>query len=260
MTIVCLALFLSAVPVKVAAPGIQGVNVSPELQGFVNEHLAQQLSFEGLLVTTSAQVGATLGLERQKQLLGCADSSCLAEIASALGVDVLLTGSLARLGEELQLDAKLVDAKDAATVAVFSKQVDAESLLLPAMTEAARALAAQLSQRRGITLTPLPRAPSATVRTERRATTARKVGIGLMIGGGALSVLSFVTLGAVLPDNPPPGRVNTPFEDALIVGVLGGLVVVLGGLVAFLAGGTEEVPVSSAALSPAPGPFSFALR
>lgn len=258
MTSVGLALILAGAPVKVAAPGMLTVNVSPELQSFVNEHLAQELSFEGLAVTTSAQVAATLGLERQKQLLGCADSSCLTELAGALGVDVLLTGSLARLGERLQLDAKLVSATDASTLAVFSKQVDAESLLLPAMTEAARALAAQLAQRLGVTLTPLPRAQAASVRTERRATTARKVGIGMMIGGGALSVVSFIVLGAILPDNPPPGRMNTPAEDALIGGVFGGVAIVLAGLVAFIAGGTEEVPVSSASWSVVPsGPFSF---
>jgi hypothetical protein len=257
VTIICLSLILAATPVKVAAPGVQAVNVSPELQGFVNEHLAQELTLEGLAVTTAAQVGATLGLERQKQLLGCADSSCLTEIASALGVDVLLTGSLAKLGEKFQLDAKLISALDASTLAVFSKQVDAESLLLPAMTEAARSLAAQLSQRLGVTLTPLPRAQAATARTERRATTARKVGIGLMIGGGVLTVASFITLGAVLPDNPPPGRMNTPFEDVLVGGVFGGVLITLAGLVAFIAGGTEEVPVQ-ALLTPVPlGPFSF---
>ena len=52
-----------------------------------------------------------LGLERQKQLLGCSEDSCLAEMAGGLGVDYVLVGSLGKIGAVLQLNMKIIDSK-----------------------------------------------------------------------------------------------------------------------------------------------------
>lgn len=47
------------------------------------------------------EVRALLTLEADRQLLGCADeSTCLAEVADALGVDAVVTGKLVALGDE----------------------------------------------------------------------------------------------------------------------------------------------------------------
>lgn len=65
----------------------------------------------------SAEVAQLLGLERQKQLLGCNDSSsCLAEIGGALGADFLFTSQLGHIGARFRLDVKLLDTRRARVV------------------------------------------------------------------------------------------------------------------------------------------------
>lgn len=62
-----------------------------------SEVLATHLREHGLKVMTGRDIGAVLGLERQKQLLGCMDdsTSCSAELAGALGVGALVVGTVA---------------------------------------------------------------------------------------------------------------------------------------------------------------------
>jgi hypothetical protein len=52
----------------------------------------------------------TLSAEQQRQLLNCEASSCLAEIAGAMGVDLLLTGSVGQLGQVLVVNLRLIAA------------------------------------------------------------------------------------------------------------------------------------------------------
>lgn len=231
-------------PIRVAAPGVSGVNVTPELQVFVNDHLAQELVHEGLEVTTSAQVAAVLGLERQKQLLGCADTGCVVELANALGVDAILQGTVARLGTVTQLDVRLVSAADATAMAIFSIRVENEAGLLDAMTAAARALAPEVARKLGRPLSPKrPRAEG--VAGARRNTLARNIGLWTMVGGGAVALGSFIGLLAVVNPMAPDGAPLTPLEQGFVAGLLGGAAAAIVGLVVFLAGGTEPVPVSA---------------
>lgn len=64
-------------------------------------------------VIGQSDVAVLLGVERQKQLLGCADdaSSCAAELAGALDARWLLTGTLGRLGKKYRLDLKVLDTR-----------------------------------------------------------------------------------------------------------------------------------------------------
>ena len=106
-----LTLVTAAAQVRhLAAPGITTVDVPVEAASFYTEHLAQALARHGLLVMTPKQLEAVLGLERQKQLLGCAESSCMVELANALGVDGLLLGEIGRFGERYQINLKIVSA------------------------------------------------------------------------------------------------------------------------------------------------------
>jgi hypothetical protein len=61
------------------------------------------------------EVRAMLDLEAQKQMLGCGEEkSCLAEIAGAVGADVLIVGGLVDVGGETVLSLKRIDQKSAA--------------------------------------------------------------------------------------------------------------------------------------------------
>src|SRR4051812_20243769 len=102
----CVALLsvLSQTPKTVASPTWATVDVKPELAGFYADHLAQALRAQGLSVITASEMRTLLSEQRQLQLLGCnADSSCLAELANALGTQLTLMGSIARLDESLEV-------------------------------------------------------------------------------------------------------------------------------------------------------------
>ena len=136
-------------PVKLASPALTGINMKPEELTFYTDHLAQQLGFHNLRVITSSEIQQLLGFERQKQLLGCAESSssCQAELANALGVDGLVTGSIGRIGKTLQINLKILRADDGAPLAAYSARVISEELLLDKLTEAAELMAKSVHER-----------------------------------------------------------------------------------------------------------------
>jgi hypothetical protein len=74
-------------------------------------------------VVSPSEIAAAIGLERQKQLLGCTETSCLAEIGGALGADRLVSGSLGRLGGSLVVNLSSVDARTARPVASVSERL-----------------------------------------------------------------------------------------------------------------------------------------
>jgi len=125
--------------IKLAAPGLTGVNVSEKEAEFFNEYFSEKLSARGgIRITTSTEVTAVLGLERQRQLLGCEeDVSCLVEIAGALGVDGIVIGSVARFGDSYGVNLKVIDAKSSEKWAAVSGQVEAQRGVLTFLEDAA---------------------------------------------------------------------------------------------------------------------------
>lgn len=77
----------------------------------MNGFLAGAVRDQGFAVITPADVSAVLGLERQRQLMGCAESSCLAELGGALGVDYIVRGTVAVLGSSTAITLSLVDKR-----------------------------------------------------------------------------------------------------------------------------------------------------
>jgi hypothetical protein len=118
MLLAALSLLLTAGPdhpIQLAAPGLVAVGVDAQKATFFNELLADELTRAGLgrvAVVTPAQVSALVGLERQKQLLGCDEGSCATELADALGSTGLVLGHLARLGDRYSATVQLLDARD----------------------------------------------------------------------------------------------------------------------------------------------------
>lgn len=128
-------------PVALAAPDFSTVNVSPEIGRFLAEHLAQQLADGGVRVITSREIGSLLGLQRQRDLLGCNEgASCIAELGNALGADGILLGDVARLGNTYQLNAKVLSADGVRLLARASATADSESGLVPAVNSIAHQL------------------------------------------------------------------------------------------------------------------------
>jgi hypothetical protein len=76
--------------------------------------LTEAASLPGFDVIGKSDINALIGFEKQKRVIGCTDdSSCLAEIGGALGVEYILVGSLGTLGDLFRLDLKLVEVRKA---------------------------------------------------------------------------------------------------------------------------------------------------
>lgn len=92
--------------------------VEPAVAESLTEAVAAEASRVKLFEVTSQKDFTTLlGLERQKQLVGCSEgNSCMAELADALGARFVLSGSVARLGEAFQLNLQTIDTTRTQTV------------------------------------------------------------------------------------------------------------------------------------------------
>lgn len=91
-------------------------DVDPGLATAFNEAVATELSAQGVYdPVTSREIASLIGMERQKELLGCSTdgASCIAELGNALGAKLILSGSLAKLGEAYQLNLQSIDSGSA---------------------------------------------------------------------------------------------------------------------------------------------------
>lgn len=128
--VLCLAQAQPAV--KIAVPGLSVSGLEARLGEAYVERFATLLARDpGLSVTTKRDIEQLLGMERQKQLLGCSEnsSSCLAELAGGLGVDAVLSGSLARTGSSFTVTMRVVRAADGSEVASSSERLKNEDAL-----------------------------------------------------------------------------------------------------------------------------------
>ncbi|OGQ90350.1 MAG: hypothetical protein A2289_26390 [Deltaproteobacteria bacterium RIFOXYA12_FULL_58_15] len=92
--------------------------------------VAAEVGRLGFEVISTADINAMLSYEKQKDLVGCEENTtCLAEIGGALGVDMLLGGSLGKLGDTYTLSLSLVDIKTGAVKKRFHGEAGDTTLL-----------------------------------------------------------------------------------------------------------------------------------
>ena len=88
-------------------------------------------------VLGKSDLTAMVAYEKVKDRMGCDDTSCLAEIGGALGVDYILGGNVAKLGQVFLINLRLVSATRAEVVGGVSRSVKGdESALVTAIPEA----------------------------------------------------------------------------------------------------------------------------
>jgi TolB-like protein len=90
-----------------AVGGAEATLAQAATEAVVNE--AEARGFYQVL--SSRDIASMLGVERQKQLLGCSEesSACMLEISGALSAQYVLGGSVSRFGDALQLNLQLFD-------------------------------------------------------------------------------------------------------------------------------------------------------
>lgn len=180
ITHVVLALALAAADrPKLAVLDLQATGAPPELATALTEAMTQEVARRGFFdVISSADIRTLLGMERQKQLLGCSDdaASCTAELAGALGARFVLSGTLSKLGDAWQLSIQTLDTQKAQPVGRSVRiATDAKELAdqLPfAVAEA--------------TATPLPQPPSRVLPVTLLAVGSAAIVAGAIVGFSTL--------------------------------------------------------------------------
>ena len=147
--VVMLSVAAAAAPVKLAVLDFQAADLAKDKAAFFTESFATRLNEFGARATTARSTGALLSLDRQKQMLGCSETSCLAEIAAALGVDGIVTGDVAKVGSSFQLSVRVLSAKDSTLLAAQSERAGSEEGLVDLVAPLARDIVVAASKALG---------------------------------------------------------------------------------------------------------------
>jgi len=104
---------------------IEGERLDPGLAKVCSNLIAAHLGkVPGRTLVTADEISAMLSLEEQKMALACDDSSCMAEIGGALGVDELIRVSLGTLGDQMVISMSRILVAEAAILGRSTIQVE----------------------------------------------------------------------------------------------------------------------------------------
>lgn len=150
------ALALAATPtadLKLAAPAFSYSNLDEKTGELFVDALGVQLLKNGAQVISQKEIAAVVGLERQKQIMGCGDDqgSCMAELADALGVDGILTGSIGKTSGGFAFTLKVIASNSGKTLAAETTRVKTDDELLDWMEAAAGRIVRDVRQSLGRT-------------------------------------------------------------------------------------------------------------
>lgn len=185
----------------------------------------------------ASDFGAMLDLEQQKQLMGCANDSCMAEIGLALGVDRLIQLSLGQLGDKHAVVLKVIDPHEVRVLLRESATVEGGE---EALLQAVNALAPRVfGKQADVVVTRTSASSDATT----EANSEQGGGLGALgwagAGVAALGVAGLVASGVgvtlsdlTLGDPASTGGAKEAASTGYVVSLVGagvGLVVLAGG-------------------------------
>jgi hypothetical protein len=100
-----------------AVMDVLGQGVEPQVAASLTDVITLELSeFEGTRVYSRKDIETMLNLEAQEQLMGCDDTSCLAEIGGALGISYLVSATVSNLEGTYVLAIRMLDTTRAEVV------------------------------------------------------------------------------------------------------------------------------------------------
>jgi hypothetical protein len=113
---------------RVAVYEVQVSDVRDRVGPVLTASIVSELcKLQGLSVIGIDEVRAMLDHEAEKQLVGCADDSCLAAIAAALGVDTIVVGSAARVGDQHVCGLRRIAQHEAKVVAQVQQRLEMDN-------------------------------------------------------------------------------------------------------------------------------------
>jgi hypothetical protein len=111
--------------------------LAPDVAKLMTSLLLSELDrVAGLRTVSQSDIEAMLGVEKQKEMLGCSSTSCIAEIGGALGADYVLHGEVGTIGSKHTLNLTVIQsAKNAVTTRVsrLAENEEALATALPAV-------------------------------------------------------------------------------------------------------------------------------
>jgi hypothetical protein len=108
---------------RVVVQDVRGEGINERLGSYFTASLVAEVrKLDRTTVVGMDELRALLRHEADRQLSGCEGDSCLADIADALGADVVVTAGLARVGADSVINVRRLDAKTAQVVG-FDKRV-----------------------------------------------------------------------------------------------------------------------------------------
>ncbi|MBI5549701.1 MAG: hypothetical protein HY901_37925, partial [Deltaproteobacteria bacterium] len=147
-----------------------------------------------LQVIGTAEIRTMIGFEKEKQLLGCSDSGCLAEIGGALGVDFLLATDGSELGGTWIVTMSLMDVVRQKAIKRAARRTDQKSklvsLCLEALHEVIPALPASARAAQPVEPTPsVSASATGSGPAVSRAVSWTLVGVGIAVAAGGAGCL-----------------------------------------------------------------------
>jgi TolB-like protein len=192
---------------KIAVLDVRAVQgVAPGTATILTAIVVDDTARGGYEVISQADVSAMIGFEKQKQMLGCSDdSSCLAEIGGALGVDFVLSGQVGQIGSRYHLSFQILDSRRARVVsraARFSERDDdalaaAAQGAVKELLQAAAAAAPRAAPKLDLSARPAAPAPSPAAAASKadRPSGRRRTLAWVALGGGAALLAGGVVFG-----------------------------------------------------------------
>lgn len=178
---------------------VVGLNAVQEVDRTRAELLSEAMVTEAarsgtFAISSTSEIRAALGAERQRQLLGCNETTtCLTELGGALGARYLLTGTLGTLGSTVRVDVRLVDSNDPSKSVRAARELSGEAADLSYAVRTAVREVLQSIAPEGVTLPAVPSAQdSSGVRVA--AWVVGGVGVALLAAGavtGGLTLSSY---------------------------------------------------------------------
>jgi TolB-like protein len=150
---------------------VQGVAVGTAT--ILSDIVVSEVSRRGYDVISQSDISAMLGFEKQKKMLGCDETSCLAEIGGALGVDYLIAGQVGQIGTRYRISLLVVDSRTARVTGRAANFCDQnEDALARAAEATVGQLIASIRASGSTTLSPPAGASPSPSSTYRAASTA----------------------------------------------------------------------------------------
>jgi hypothetical protein len=182
---------------KIAVLDFSAHGASKELASAAGGVAANELDRMGTFqIVTADAIRNMLAFEKQRQMLGCADAGCMAEIGGALGVDWLVSGKVTKLAaaggipETLSVDLTLTNVRKAQREGSVIETARSEAELVARTGKAAQKLVARILAGRSGRLVVTAAEVGAVVKVDDqvKGTTPLRAAIVLPAGPHALSV------------------------------------------------------------------------